>query len=56
MIFGTLNQIMWGTRTKLYKTHNNGKTGMNGILSDVVISKVVYSTVSAAVRPFFKFW
>jgi hypothetical protein len=27
MIFGTLNQIIWGTRTQLYKPHNTGKLG-----------------------------
>jgi len=27
MIFGTLNQIIWGTRTQLYEPHNTGKLG-----------------------------
>ena len=55
MIFGILNQITWGTRAQHYKTHNTGKTGMNGILWDVVTSKAVNSTVSEVMRSFFKF-
>ena len=55
-IFGTLNQIMWDTRTQLHKTHNTGKTGMNGIPWDVVTSKAIHSTVSEVVRSFFLFW
>jgi len=53
MIFGILSQIMWGTRTQLYKTHNNGKTGKNWIPGDVMTSKAIHSTVSEVMRPFF---
>jgi len=53
MIFGILNEITWGTRTQLYKTHNTGKTKMNGIPGDVVTSKAVHFTVSEVIRPFF---
>jgi len=53
VIFGILNEITWGTRTQLYKTHNNGKTKMNGIPGDVVTSKAVHFTVSEVMRPFF---
>jgi hypothetical protein len=53
MIFGILNQITWDTRTQLYKTHNTGKTGMNGLPWDIVTSKAIHSTVSEVMRPFF---
>jgi hypothetical protein len=52
-IFGILNQITWDTRTQLYKTHNTGKTGMNGIRWEVMTFKAVNSTVSEELRPFF---
>jgi len=42
-------------RTQLYKTHNTGKTGMNGIPGDIVTSKAVHFTVTGVMSPFFYF-